>query len=262
MGDGEGDGAEAVLRRRRVLEACSGATLDRRQLVERTGLSRTTAYRATVDLEERGWLEGTADGYRTTDRGIALAGAADAFLDAIDSIERLEPLFAAVPAPELRANAHLLGDPRVTTVDASNPYRVVERALERFETVDRARGVSASINDAEALEQATSMVDDVEHIEWIFAEGALDAHETVADDAFFEAIDQPHVSLSVAPDATIPFSFTVDDEDVSITGHDPNTGLPTVLVESDAPAARAWLEAHFEAISTDSTPIAEWLGAE
>ncbi|GAB3689109.1 hypothetical protein GCM10028857_24080 [Salinarchaeum chitinilyticum] len=262
MEEGEGDAGRAVLRRRLVLDACAEAALDRRQLVECTGLSRTTAYRATVELQERGWLEGTTDGYRTTDRGIALAGAADSFLDAIVSIERLGPLFDAIPSPELRANAHLLGDPRVTTVDASNPYRVVERAIERFEAADRARGVSASINDAEALEDAVSMIDAVERLEWIFAESALEAHATVADETFFDSIERPHVSLSVAPDDAIPFSFTVDDDDVSITGHDPNTGLPTVLVESDALAARAWLDSQFEAAAAASTPIADWLEAE
>jgi len=258
MSEGEGVVAEAVLRRRRVLEACTERALDRRQLVEQTGLSRTTAYRATVELQKRGWLAQTTEGYRTTDRGVALAGAADAFLASVDAIERLEPLFDAISAAELRANAHLLGDPRVTTVDASNPYRVVDRALERFEAVDHARGVSSSINDAEALEQATAMIEEVERIEWIFAESALEAHETVTDEAFFDAIDQPHVELGVVPSDAIPFSFTVDDDDVSITGHDANTGLPTVLVESDALAARAWLESRFEAISTAATPISEW----
>lgn len=262
MEEGEGEAGSEVLRRRRVLEACSGVALDRRQLVERTGLSRTTAYRATVELQERGWLEGTTDGYRATDRGIALASAADSFLDAIDSIERLDPLFDAIPSPALRNNAHLLGAPRVTTVDATNPYRVIERAIERFDAVDHARGVSASINDAEALEEAVSMIDTVERLEWIFAESALEAHETVADETFFQAIDRPHVSLSVAPNAAIPFSFTVDDDDVSITGHDPNTGLPTVLVESGAVAARAWLDGQFEAIADASIPIGDWLEAE
>lgn len=258
--EGEEDVAEAVLRRRRVLEACTERELDRRELVEQTGLSRTTAYRATVELQERGWLAQTTDGYRTTDRGGALVGAADAFLASVDAIERLEPLFAAVPSPELRANAHLLGAPRVTTVDASNPYRVVDRALERLETAEYARGVSSSINDAEALEQATAMIDDVERLEWIFAESALEAHETVTDEAFFDAIDRPHVDLGVVPNDAIPFSYTVDDDDVTITGHDANTGLPTVLVESDAPAARAWLETRFEAISAAATPITEWAG--
>lgn len=258
----DGTDGEAVLRRRDILAACAEEALARRQIVERTGHSRTTAYRATVDLEERGWLVQRNGGYRTTDRGVAFVAAAKEYLGAVSGIDRLAPLFDAIDDPALREHAHLLGDPTVTAVDASNPYRVVDRALERFETVEQARGVSSSINDAEALEQAASMVNDVDELVWIFAESALEAHETVADEAFFTAIDQPHVSLSVSPDDAIPFSFTVDDADVSITGHDPRTGLPTVLVESDALAARAWLEERFEAIADTATPIDEWLAAE
>jgi hypothetical protein len=45
-------------------------------------------------------------------------------------------------------------------------------------------------------------------------------------------------------------------DDVSIVGHDPATGLPTVHVESDRPAARAWLEALYEQCKAAATAVA------
>lgn len=54
------------------------------------------------------------------------------------------------------------------------------------------------------------------------------------------------------------FSTTVNRDDVSISGHNPTSGLPTVLVESDAPAAHRWLEATFETLQETATPLDTW----
>lgn len=83
---------------------------------------------------------------------------------------------------------------------------------------------------------------------------------------YVPAVSNAYVAFIVA----VPFDGTstetlsttaVDDDDVSITGHDPNTGLPIVLVESDALTARAWLDADLStAIRDDRRAAGGWFG--
>ncbi|WP_256302038.1 helix-turn-helix transcriptional regulator [Haloarchaeobius salinus] len=255
MDDSDHDAAISLLRRTPVLLACSESTLTRRQLTETTTLSRTTAYRATVTLEERGFLEKTDAGYRTTAHGAALLASSEYYLSAIDTVDRLAPLLELVDAPELTANAHLLGDAEVIVADSSNPYRVVDRVTERFEETTNSRGTIANPTASEAMSRAGHSLADKELIERIFTASALETHETVAGDEFHDVVSADSLSIYVADDETVPFSFAIDDEDVTIVGHDPATGLPTVHVESDRPAARTWLEGVYEECRRTATPI-------
>lgn len=258
----EHERAMGLLRRSPVLEACRTEATVRPDLVEETGTSRTTVYRTTVDFEDRDLLEKTDDGYRTTSQGEALSHLVDTFLAGIEAIDRLEPLLEAVPDGELLEHAHLLHDATVTTVDASDPYRVAERSIERFERARDVRGVVASASSRDMLEDAAAVVESKRSVEWYFAESALDVHDAVGGETLRDALDAPHVTVGVAPDDAVPFTFSVDQDDVSISGHDPTSGLPTVVVESESEAARRWLEARFETIREAATPLDSWLESQ
>jgi len=262
MTHSEHDEGIALLRRAPVLDACRDTPRTRSTLVETTGTSRTTVYRATENLEAQGLLDRTADGYRTTARGEALSNLTETYLDGLEAIERLQPLLEAVDHRELLEHAHLLTDAAVTVVDPENPYQVVERSVERFEAASDVRGVVASASPQTLLESAVPIVETKDRIEWLFSESALTAHDAVGDEAFRNALDANHVSIGVLSDDDVPFTFSVNRDDVSISGHDPTSGLPTVLVETDAIAARAWLEDRFDAIAAEATPLASWTGTE
>jgi len=245
----------SLLRRSPVLAACRDEARSRRDLTDLTDFSRTTVYRSTVALTKRGLLEKTPAGYQTTPLGVALLAAGDSFVSGVDALDRLEPLFERVSHPDLLEHAHLLTDARVVVADASNPYRVVERAMERFEATTRSRGTLASTTAAEAMDRAVPSMDDKESFERIFAASAVEAHETVGGDAFDAVAASDALSVLVADDAAVPFSFAIDDDGVTVVGHDPATGLPTVHVESDRPAARAWLDGVYEECRAAANPL-------
>ncbi|MEY7851339.1 helix-turn-helix transcriptional regulator [Natrarchaeobius sp. A-rgal3] len=248
--------AISALRRMPVLDACRETSLSRKQLAEHTSLSRTTVYRATVALEEQGLLEQTAAGYRTTSKGATLSAAGETYVAAVEAIDHLEPLIALVDDPELVDHAHLLEDATLVVSDASNPYRVVDRVIERLEETTTSRGTITSVTALEAMQRANSSLESVDHIERIFAASALEAHETIGGDEFREVTASDAVSILVADDASIPFSFSIDDDEmVTIVGHDPATGLPTVYVESGRSEARTWLEAVYDRCRADATPF-------
>lgn len=249
------DEAIALLRRAPVLETCRDEPLARSQLTDHADLSRTTAYRATTELVDQGLLTETGGGYLTTPRGEALLAASDNFLAGVGTIDRLESLFELIDHSELTEHAHLLADGKVVEADPSNPYRVVERVLERWEGISRSRGLITNPTAAEAIEEATPDMDEKESIERIFSESALAAHDTVGGEGFRAATESDVFSVLVAPDDALPFSFAIDDDDVTVFGHDPTTGLPTVHVESTNDAARTWLEGLYEECREQATPV-------
>lgn len=244
-----------ILRRSAVLDACRDESLSRSQLADAAELSRTTAYRATRDLESEGLLERTAKGYRTTPHGAALSAAAGQFLSAIETIGRLEALLELVDHPELTAHAHLLADAEITVADAANPYRVVDRVLERLAETTTSRGIIVNVTSVEALDRAAPDIGEMDAIERIFTESALSAHLTIGEEAFADVAQSEVFSYLVADDETVPFSFALDDEDVTLVGHDPATGLPTIHAESNHPAARAWLEDVYERVRAEATEL-------
>lgn len=255
MDQSENDRARSLLRRTPLLAACADEPLTRTQLTERTDASRTTVYRATNDLEAEGLLEKTGSGYRTTAQGGALLAAGEHYEAAVGTIDRLDALFDLVEHEDLLEHAHHFADATVVVADAADPYRVVDHVLERFAETTTSRGTIASTTAVEAVERAMPALSGDQRIERVFAASALETHETIGGEAFREATAADGLSLLVADDAAVPFSFAIDDRDVSVVGHDPTTGLPTVHVETDSPAARAWLEAVYERCREQASSI-------
>ncbi len=247
--------ATTILRRTAVLDACRDEPLSRGQLAEVAELSRTTAYRATRNLETDGLLERTSKGYWTTSHGAALSAAAGQFLCAIETISRLETLLELVDHPDLTAHAHLFADAEITVTDAANPYRVVDRVLERLAETTTSRGIIANVSAVEALDRAAPDIGEMDAIERIFTESALSAHLTIGEESFADVAQSEVFTYLVADDETVPFSFALDDEDVTLVGHDPATGLPTIHAESNHPAARAWLEDVYERVRAEAKEL-------
>ncbi|WP_440770600.1 helix-turn-helix transcriptional regulator [Natronorubrum sp. DTA28] len=245
MTSDEYEDALTILRQAPVLEACQTAPQSRRELVDATDTSKTTIYRATRALEAEGLLEKTADGYRTTPRGGATGVLAKRYLAGLDALEGLDRLFDLVDHPELAEHAHLLADARVTVADASDPYRVVDRVVERFEATTRSRGTITNATSLQVLDRVSPSLNEKESIERIFDASALEAHENYGGEAFEEALASDSATLLVTDDP-LPFTFAIDDEGVGIVGHEPATGLPTVHVESDDERARTWLKRLYE----------------
>jgi len=254
MSRDEYEKAHSILRHAPVLRACRSTPKSRRELVEATNRSRTTIYRTTVALESAGLLEETQDGYLTTPRGRATSVLVERYVTGVEALEGLERLFELVDHPELAAHAHLLADAQVTVADASDPYRVVDRVVERFETTTTSRGTITNTTSVRALERVHTSLAEKESFERIFQANALEAHENYGGKAFEEALEIDPLTILVTEES-LPFSFAIDDESVSIVGHDPSTGLPTVHVESDHDRARAWLERLYDQCRDDARAI-------
>ena len=246
-----------LVRHAAILDACVDGEPGRAAIAERAGCSRTTAYRSTETLIERGLLERTNRGYRTTPAGEALATAAGTLVDSVTAIDRLEPLLAAVDAPTLSANIHRFVDAGLTVADETDPYRAADRALELWEETDTVRGVLTAAGSRAAITEGTAMaLEDGKTVTMCYSPEAIVQKEALDERGLEVYEGGDRVAAAVLPDP--PFAFTVLDEVVTVVGSDGTTGIPTVLAESTDPGARTWLEKLFDRCLERATPIAEW----
>lgn len=244
---------EWVIDRAAFLSVLRAEPRSRRELAERLGTSRTTAYRVTTDLADAGLIERDDGDYRTTPVGTAMADASSRFRDEVETVNRLRPLLEAVDSPALAANAHRFADARVTVADESDPYAPTDRIFDVFSEATRIRGGRVSVGSRDAVARSTAAVHDGMAIEICYRPTTLATTLQFMADADDDLPVPDVVTLYVSE--SVPFTFTVYDDVATVTGHDEATSLPTVFVESAAPEARRWLERLYERCVEVATPF-------
>jgi len=248
-----------LLRRASVLRACREGPKSRRDLVQETDHSRTTAYRATVELEEQGLLEKDRGGYRATNTGAALSYAVESYLDSLDAIDRLEPLFERVSHPELLANAHMLADADLTVADDDNKYRANDRILDLCADAGRVRSGMTGSGSRHCMDGAARIAAEGDtHIEMVFRSEIVPSREHLGDVDSSTARFFEHVDAYSTED--VPFTFLLFDDRAGIVGHD-HVGLPVVFAETEDQRAYQWLADLYADIRASATAVERTLQA-
>jgi len=229
-----------ILRRGPILKACRGGPVSGRELETETDSSRTTVYRATVELEEQGLLEQQNGGYRTTARGAATSRVAEEYLRGIETVDRLEPLLDRFPHPEVLVNLHRLSDAELTVDDDAHIYRANDRVFELWADTDRVRmgAVSPGSRFYRREEIRTTIENDVD-VETCFLPDAVPTAEQMESDAFdpSDVFDHYETHISEA----VPFTFILYDDVATIAAHN-EVRIPVVLAESADARVYQWLQ--------------------
>lgn len=245
--------ALSVCNRGDVLAACRDETLPRSRIDDQTDRSCATVYRATKELEAQGLLESTSKGYRTTARGVAVVEATERLVETCAALDRLDPLLDAVDAPELLTHLHLLADARTTVADDTDPYGANDRALELWNDSERVRGAMTASGSRHSIVEGTRhALDSGMHVEMCYTPAVFPTKRQLGSDVFGAYLDSERVEAFVTDD--IPFSFALHETVSTIVAHD-ETGVPSVLVESEAPEVRRWLEGVYADCRANATPI-------
>lgn len=242
-----------LLRRAPALGALRDGPVDRRTFAERLNISRSTAYRATTTLVERGAAESVNGEYRTTPYGDAVERAARRFRAAVRGAERMRPVLDAIDHPSFIDHVHLFEDADVVRADPDDPYRVADRAVAALEdatelcctvtgnafpdTVDRLAGLSGGPARVDAVVDAATVT----------------RIETLADRPLEDVVDATHLSVTVGE---VPFTACVaDGERVLVVGCEAPLGLPTVLAITDDPDAVEWSMRLFRRARATAEPV-------
>lgn len=110
-----------------ILNTLTKGPYSRRDLADRTEISRATLDRIINELEERGWVQRTTDGnYVGTPTGKHLMAQVRPFIKSVEAIRRLEEAVAWLPADELSIGLHHFSDASVLRPEQDDPMETVD----------------------------------------------------------------------------------------------------------------------------------------
>lgn len=229
-----------LLERIPILVALREERLGRRDLQEHFDVSRTTAYRTTVDLEERGLIERTNDHYRLTPHGVAVAAAGERYADGIEAAERLSPLLESMHHPLFVDSLHLFADAEVLTPDRDDPFGLVEWLMDQLATADRFRCLVNTIGPARWFELAADRAEAGVDMEAVFTRAGLGRIDDAAAERVASVLRYPTCNAFVGEE--IPFSLNTFDDAVIVVSEDERTGIPNACAVSERTETWEWAE--------------------
>lgn len=119
--------------RMRILYALSQRPFAQRELVEDTGIPRSTLRRIITEMTERGWAERTLDGeYVATPTGALMITETERYIGGIEAIQTLDTAVSWLPDDELLIELHHFRDARVVSTQANEAVAPDTYAIERI----------------------------------------------------------------------------------------------------------------------------------
>lgn len=240
-----------------LLGLLSSGERTRRDLEESTDMSQPTLGRILGDFERRHWVSNGHDGaYSLTPIGSLLAGAIEELLTVLDSSRQLAELADTLPLDRIGFDLRHLSTATVTTPSESDPLA----HMRRFDERARNAGTVAVFSNVLACSPASGGADGQ-------AEFLADIDDlVVTEEACVDGLDDPTLRALVrdqvaAGELTLyryggsaPFLLGCFDDIVGIVPVD-DAGIPTGLIETDAPPIREWAEARFEELQENAALV-------
>ncbi|QKY20045.1 GntR family transcriptional regulator [Halolamina sp. CBA1230] len=247
----DGQRVRDVLRKRGdVLAALSTDRLDKRDLGEAVGVSRSTVDRAIAELVETGLVREADGGFEATHAGQLALETHRAYRDATDTLGAAEPLLAAIP-DDAPISTDVLDDGTVTYADPALPETALTEVLSRLPEAETLRGFAPVVktNYVSMLEDA--VVEEGLTVEIVVTAATLDSLENSAparaEIAEFFAADAVDV---FATEEELPYALWLlngpDLEHAGITVHE--GGAVVGVLSNDDPDVVATYREQYEAI--------------
>jgi predicted transcriptional regulator len=254
----DGQRVRDVLRKRGdVLAALSADRLDKRELGDAVGVSRSTVDRAIADLTEVGLVRDVGGGFEATRAGQLALETHRAYREATDTLGAAEPLLASMP-DDAPMGIDVLDGGTVTYADPALPETALTEVLTRLPEAETLRGFAPVVktNYVSMLEDA--VVEEGLSVEIVLTADTLESLKRTtaarAEVAEFFAADAVDVFVT---EEELPYALWLLDgpalEHAGITVHE--GGAVVGVLSNERPEAVANYRDQYEAIRERARPI-------
>ena len=225
-----------------LLETLASGSYTRRDLIEQTGIARTTIGRIVNEFEERGWIERTSDGdYTATPVGVQVSDEFMPLVEAMAVVRRLGDMVAWLQAVEPSIDLHHFGDATVRRPESVDPTEPLTRYIDALQ---RASEFHCLVGVAPPLSFEAVMRDEV-------VKGDLRVEHVISEEEFAYVRDRPErvtrwreyaeAGANVyCYDGIVPCNFLIFDETVYIGKSQSEWGEPYAAIESENEVVRTW----------------------
>lgn len=233
---------DVVSRRAPVLGLLADGTREKRELRDRLGVSRSTAYKARRELEEAGLVRTDGDRVELTQFGRLAHRHYDAFVGGFQRVAAARPLLDAVPNDATVPLALVVRGQQVL-VERHAPERPLARFEELTEAADRIQCLSPVAMPRYLPRIRERVTADDLALELVLESGAVERLD--ADEDFRAALETDCVAVYES-ETNLPYGLVLlDDAPVAFVAYT-EQGTVAGLVVSDDPDACAWAIAAYE----------------
>lgn len=234
------------------LQALSDRPLDRRDLEERIDVSKTTGYRITRSLEERGLIEKSDGTYSLTPTGTEILEVVSRLEANVRLAVRLRPILAVLRETGPPVSLDAFAEATVTTVQGytHGPQR---RFLNLLEKTDTLRGFALpTFTPFYLVEILQQLVDGLELEEILRPEFAAQKLAEYPEQAV-EICKKSNSTLYLHDD--LWYGLALFEDRIGIGVRDADTGTLRAFVDTGSPAARTWAEAVYESYKAEAVHL-------
>lgn len=238
-----------------ILEALSEHPLRRYELLELTGVSRSTVGRTLREFEERRWVRRDGPRYETTQTGAFVATAMTELIERLEAERQLRDVWQYLPFESTELRLEMVTDAVVTVAEADDPYAPVNRFVSLLDGTDRLRFIGSELALFEPCRDAfRRQVVDGMRAEIIDPPDVSRHIRAVYPDHCAETIASGNLTVRLH-DELPAYAIGLFDDRVAICGRDPTSGTVRVLVDTDSTAVRRWAASVYDAYRRESRPL-------
>lgn len=256
--DGPGDIELLIdlLRRSPLLEELRATALDRAEIQDRLGISKSTSHRHTRLLGELGVIEKRAGEFRLTETGLLLTDVLVEFKQEATSALQLAPLLEAIQTAPVDIDIEAFAGATVTSAEYGDPYSPVVRFVTLVEETETLRGFDIDVIAPLYIDEIQHRILDGMETEDIsrpeVTKNALDSYPKKCMDACMSG------NLTVQLHDELPFGLAIFDERVGIGVCEQDSTSLRTFVDTDSPQVREWAESLYEAYESEAVLLEEF----
>lgn len=170
--------------------------LDKRDLVDQLGRSRSTIDRTMRELELLGVVEYVPEGFVPTEIGATLAREYESFVERLDGILAAADLLSELD-PAVEFDSALLADAEIVAQKPVAPHAPGTHLSELIETADRLACVTCAHSHPRAMEIIHSLAMDGVEMTFVFPAALLEHVRSTVPDRFSQLLELPNYETYV-----------------------------------------------------------------
>lgn len=240
----------------RVLNALGTTPRTRDDLMELTGVSRSTLSRILSDLTDRGWIVRRNDEYEATAKGVLVATEMEQLVSNIETAEELGAALEWLPPDMLGFDLAHLADATVLTPSPQDHTEPMRHITESISSTTNMRIVATGVTHkvVDAICRAGIAGDLTLHC--VLDDGAFSGIRADADlrEMFQEMIEAGHCEAYHYDGEDDLLDINLVDDAVMLCGHSDSGPPPGVVISSDD-TVQTWAAVTFEMRRDESNPL-------
>jgi len=251
-GSNDGDLSVEAMKRADALSALFDGPMDRAELMATLDVSRTTVHRLVRGLEARDLLVQEGDEFTLSTFGRTVAAEVVTYRRRVTAAQRLQPFFETLTHPLADIEVDLFADATLTESKPTNPYAPVARFMDLLRESETLRGFDTTTVAPIYVEDIRSEILGGMETDVVYLSAVVEEMVAAYPDAIAAAAESGQLTLSTHDD--LPFGLAIFDDRVGLGGYD-ETGLLSVFVDTDAPAAREWTLDRYRDYRAEAEPL-------